>query len=545
MRKRMIVWLVLAVLFLAAVPAACAAQSGQVEDFTVEKTDSGYTVTLPAGYADSGFYKLFWKDTVSGSIQGDVFPADTTEYQIAAEKDTEYSFQLFYAKKRGLLPASWKEDQPAEALEPSVWKVLWADAETIDCLGITNRMSGEDHRISERVSEKFESYVEELTDGLVDIEITRMTIEEPITTLSYFPQGGYLVGKSDIPDFNHYAMRKYDSVFVWGRMEQVYLYYSGVTPAAPTRQEPGYAFICMVDGIMPEDEDTLNSVCVHEWLHQLGNFYSKFGLEIPNPDLPEKYGHDPAPGGTLDPRFFKEALTMKMHNPEGKFIGVPAEAWSCRPTDYTGKWNLAHLQSETDPSWHPEEIPPVNIIDPELLGTLARSRYWNPVMNLGCVLDGWYYYSQEDIAKLLALSAAAGSGSEEEEDPMGNKDWQIVMYAGANNEPSYASLYINPTAGQYMKEHGEDAYLREKGKLLGQSAAENSQEDFSCEIIQRRIGSRTVSGLKSQFVNKLGIHVYNEAFYWLSGDDAHYIGISTYMSDNCESVLDRFYFPEN
>ena len=93
--------------------SAYAAQ--RIEDFTVEKSGAFLTVTVPDGYPDKGFFKLFWKHQASGDVQSAVFPADTLSYQIEAEAGAEYSFQLFYAKKRGSLPAFWKKDQIGRA----------------------------------------------------------------------------------------------------------------------------------------------------------------------------------------------------------------------------------------------------------------------------------------------------------------------------------------------------------------------------------------------------------------------------------------------
>ena len=109
MKKRLIALMLLAAMLLAVLPASAAEKNTSVGDFKVERTDSGYTVILPDGYAEKGFFKLFWKNDLTGETLNAVFPVDTTAYQIETEAGAEYSFQLFYAKKRGLLPAGWKE----------------------------------------------------------------------------------------------------------------------------------------------------------------------------------------------------------------------------------------------------------------------------------------------------------------------------------------------------------------------------------------------------------------------------------------------------
>ena len=111
MKKRIVAWIILLAVLFAAVPA-WAVTIAQVEDFTVERDGGVITVTPPEGFAEKGYYKLFWKDEATGEIQSDVFPADTPSYRIEAEEDAEYSFQLYYAKQRGKLPSVWKEDRP-------------------------------------------------------------------------------------------------------------------------------------------------------------------------------------------------------------------------------------------------------------------------------------------------------------------------------------------------------------------------------------------------------------------------------------------------
>ena len=105
MRKNLCFLLMLAVLITAAV-SAYAAGAQQIEDFESQKTEDGVVIRLPAGFAEKGFFKLFWRNEKTGEVQSEAFPADTAEYLIKTADGAEYSFQLFYAKKRGLLPAS-------------------------------------------------------------------------------------------------------------------------------------------------------------------------------------------------------------------------------------------------------------------------------------------------------------------------------------------------------------------------------------------------------------------------------------------------------
>ena len=541
--KRIAALLVLAVMLLAAVPAAFADQNEQVEGFTAERTESGITVTLPAGYADKGYFKLFWKNEGSGDVRNAVIPVDTPSYQIEAEEGTEYSFQLFYAKKRGLLPSAWKEEPDPKG--PAVWKVLWIDAQTIDFLGITNRMTEEDHRISEDASKDFEALIEEYTDGLVDIQISRMTLEEPITSMAYYPKDGYDIEQTDF-DMIHYGMRKYDSIFLFGRMDHIRVKYNGFAcPQKNSREEPLYSFIRLAgETCLPQDEAAIKYVCVHEFLHQLGFFYKTYQLEIPDPDTPEKYGYEPAPGGTLDPQFFRDALTMKAVTEDGRYAGVPAEAWEYKPTRTTVSWDLSFMQDGEVPAelrWRKEEPaetaePAGNAYDPEIFGILDEFRYENKVMGIGCTLDNWGYLTPEEYyAREKPAFFISGDDAETY-----FTDGVMVKYAESYEKPVNVMFTILYPSDTFAKQYDETAYLEQTMELLEQGASGLNLADYTCGIVQCRIGNRTLPGIKSSYL-LYGVKTYQLTMEWLDGDHMNTVEITSYMSDECESVLEHFF----
>ena len=326
MKKRIIAWIILLAVLFSVVPA-WAAPIGPVENFTVEQDGGVITVTPPESYAEKGYYKLFWKNEATGEILSEVFPVDTPSFRIDAEEGAEYSFQLHYAKQKGKLPSVWKEDRPeATPSGPSVWKVLWIDAPTVDFRGITTQMSEENYQASGEIAQAFEAFAEELTLGRVDIEITRMTLDTPVTELEYSPETGYFIDPDNC-DMKHYAMRKYDAVFVIGRFERILRRYDGVTVQVDNPKEtPGYSFIPLnADDIeVCGGIDYLRDVCVHEWIHQLVFLFETYHLQVPDPDESEKYGYAPyLEGGGLDHGLFRDALTMTAVSEDGRYIGVP------------------------------------------------------------------------------------------------------------------------------------------------------------------------------------------------------------------------------
>ena len=549
MKKRFIALMLLAAMLLAVLPASAAEKNTSVGDFKVERTDSGYTVILPDGYAEKGFFKLFWKNDLTGETLNAVFPVDTTAYQIETEAGAEYSFQLFYAKKRGLLPAGWKEQKAEEPQGPSVWKVLWIDVETIDCLGITNRMTEKNHQVSEEVAKAFESFVEESTDGLVDIEITRMTIDEPVTALTYDPDCGYCLPSSEL-DVKHLALRKYDSVLVMARLDHFAMSYAGLTtyPDNP-REEPGYAVVVMYgDDPSPEHIADMKIVCVHEWIHQLDGFYKKWQLEIPNPDKPEAYGFDPYTGNR-DMQFFKEVLTMKAQADDGRFLGVPAEAWQYKPTHNPEKWNLSYLQDQEVPAdFQPREKQPA--ITPELpegpdIFDIPTNGiiYENATMDIGCALEDWGFYTQQRYWNLLDNFYRSPGGEYSDEDPdfLKNNDPVTMMYMANLKKPGNVTFQVSTSAVPFVKQYGEAAYAGEIKKFYDRLPAGSLPDDFSYEIIQRRISDREVPGIKISYTCYGDYKMYSETFYWLNGDLLNTLIIKTAMTDYCTSILNHIY----
>ena len=344
MRKKVCFFLILAVLIVAAV-SAYAAGYEQIVDFESQRTEDGFVIRLPAGYAEKGFFKLFWRNEQSGEVQSEAVSADTTEYLIKTTDDSEYSFQLFYAKKRGLLPANWKEEKQenAEPEGPSVWKVLWIDVDSIEFEGIHTAMTEDDHKVSEEMSKRFEQFIEETTGGLVDIEITLKHLPEPLTKLTYDDLSGYYITQSDI-NMKHYAMYKYDSVLVTARMDGFKTDYWGLAfEQEGAIEEPGYAIV-MLDDRGKTDKPLLAEVYVHEWIHQLELFYKRFELLIPNPDDSEKYSYKRKNGGFN--HFYADILGNKVKKEDGKTIGVPPEAWRYKPTARPIRTNLSYMQGK-------------------------------------------------------------------------------------------------------------------------------------------------------------------------------------------------------
>lgn len=551
MKKRIAAWVILVVMLVAAVPAAWAAAIGQVEDFSVEREGAVITVTPPEGYAEKGYYKLFWKNEETGEIRSEVFPVDTPSFRIDAEEGAEYSFQLHYAKQKGKLPSVWKAEKPAPTpAGPGVWKVLWIDAPTVDFRGYTNHMSEGNFEASGEIARGFEALAEELSDGRVDIQITRMTLETPVTELEYNPEHGYAISPDNF-DMKHYAMRKYDSVFIFGRFEHILRRYSGITMKTDNpREYPGYSFIPLFgdDIALSGGMEWLTDVCVHEWIHQLGFLYETYQLEIPDPDVTEKYGFRPAlEGGNVDHDFFRAALTMTVVSEDGRYIGVPAEAWQYTPTRYAHR-NLSALQQEKAPDApapreaEPVQEKPVPDIDPAVLGELDEETgiYVNEYMGLSFDGDGWFFYDPGD----LPYNGSSSEITEDDPDFMKNNNTLLAMFTADSTQPAAVYFTVNTTSVPYILENGEEAYLRELQKYFERWAAEVGCTDYSTELIERSVGGRTLSGMRFYYVSA-GILSWQDTVIWLKDDHLNSLIADSFMFDLAQDTLDHITWLEN
>ena len=545
MKKRIIAWIILAVMLVAVVPA-WAAPAGPVEEYTVERDGNTITVTPPAGYAEKGYYKLFWKNETTGEIQSDVFDVDTVAYRFEAEEGAEYTFQLHYAKTKGKLPAGWKGANPSPTPSgPSVWKVLWIDAPVIDFRGYTTRMSEANFKSSGEIAQAFEAFAEELTLGRVDIQITRMALDNPITELDYHPENGYYVSPDNC-DMKHYAMRKYDSVFVIGRFEHILRHFDGITVQVDNPKEtPGYSFVPIFgdDLLSLSTVEYGRDVCVHEWIHQLVFLYETYHLDVPDPDEPDKYGYRPyREGGGLEHGLFRDILTMTAVSEDGRYIGVPEEAWQYKPTRYA-QLNLSSLQQEKAPAGPAAPAPEAESaaaaaladVDPEVFGTLDEINgiYDNPYLGLTFSVNGWNIYTPDN----MPYSVSAVEPAEDDPDFVKNDNSIPVLIAADGDEPASVTLVVGSSAVPFIRENGEDAYFGFLQKNYERWAVQYQCEEYSVERVERSVDGRILPGIRFAYVSG-GVSSWQEVLIWLEDDHMGVINVDSFMFDNIQDTLD-------
>ena len=178
---------------------------------------------------------------------------------------------------------------------------------------------------------------------------------------------------------------------------------------------------------------------------------------------------------------------------------------------------------------------------PDLFGTQDGAKYENPVMGLGCNLEGWSYYSKEDI--LARYNMVMENSSEEALKLLEDNSSVIVMYAETSDQLQCVNLVVDGAAAAYVKIAGEETYFQDMKGTYEQLAPGMGWENFSCEIAQIEISGKTVNGLKCQYVLS-GIQVYQIQAAFLAGDYVSICTVTSYFDDKCDSILQNFYLLE-
>ena len=168
--------------------------------------------------------------------------------------------------------------------------------------------------------------------------------------------------------------------------------------------------------------------------------------------------------------------------------------------------------------------------------------YENATMDIGCALEDWVFYTQQGYLNLLDTNRArAGEYSDEDPDFLKNNDPVTMMYMANSKKPGTVTFQVSTSAVPFVKQYGEEAYAEEIKKFYDRAFAASSPDDFSYEIIHRRISDREVPGIKISYNANGTFEVYTEMLYWLNGDLLNTLIIKTSMTDYCTSILNHIY----
>ncbi len=229
----------------------------------------------------------------------------------------------------------------------TIWKMLWVNVDSVSVDGVSVRMNGDDYARSEDLSKRFEVFVENATNGLVDIQLTTETIYAPVRSLGiWYSPDGYANAwieptsiKESLDVF--FEKEQYDGIMVCGRLDGFYAegYWGLGQGPSEYSNGAGYAFVRFLDEAddpvywastpsenVPYPEETY----VHEWIHEIEQHFANMGLIIPSPHDAEKYGYQKHNGNWLYD-YYADILGCRIWDGE-KYIGVPEYAWEYTPS---------------------------------------------------------------------------------------------------------------------------------------------------------------------------------------------------------------------
>ena len=132
------------------------------------------------------------------------------------------------------------------------------------------------------------------------------------------------------------------------------------------------------------------------------------------------------------------------------------------------------------------------------------------------------------------------SSSEEVAEMLKDNTSIIVMYAESADQTQNVNLVLDSSAALFVQVYGEDTYFQQMIQMYEQVAPGQGWTDFTGEAVERRIGGKTVKGLKSTYTMK-GIPIYQIQLAWLDGEYVNIITATSYYTDNCDSIIEHFY----
>ncbi len=219
----------------------------------------------------------------------------------------------------------------------------------IDKDGQTNlvklTMSPEDISQMRQNMSRFKTSCEELSDYKMQVEYDFITIQEPITSLSYDEENGYHVAPENIKDIIKPYLEKenYDHIFVcvrlgdnmhqndipvydWiglGGMDYLGIGFSNIR-LPNTSKSYAYKYDTRVN-IFPEE------VFIHEFLHSLERNSQEYGYERPALHDYEKYGYKDEKLVGLK-NWYKDYMNCEIKTDNGN-IGLNKEIYRLKPNN--------------------------------------------------------------------------------------------------------------------------------------------------------------------------------------------------------------------
>ena len=183
----------------------------------------------------------------------------------------------------------------------------------------------------------------------------------------------------------------------------------------------------------------------------------------------------------------------------------------------------------------------------QLFGTVTGDVYENDYLGIGCKLDGWHYYSEEEIAEANQL-ARSTIASADIVDLLENADILFLMMAESPitfDNVNIVLQYMDETNLGIINTLGIDVYLRMSFEEYFKSMLEQAgYQVINTKVINTNIGGIDYPGLEISYINN-GIHLQVKQIYSLYGNYMMALTVTAQSQDTVDNILSNFYVLEN
>lgn len=179
----------------------------------------------------------------------------------------------------------------------------------------------------------------------------------------------------------------------------------------------------------------------------------------------------------------------------------------------------------------------------QLFGTVTGDVYENEYLGIGCKLDGWYYYSEEDIAAANQMARDVFS-SKDIGAILNNVNVLYLMMAEFSNGMENVNIVLQHENETYMSmvdAVGVEGLLNMGGKDYYASMLEQAgYSNINIDITKISIGGAEFSGMQVSY-DFMGVTACIKQVYSLYGDYMMILTVCGPSYENVDDVLSRFY----
>lgn len=173
-----------------------------------------------------------------------------------------------------------------------------------------------------------------------------------------------------------------------------------------------------------------------------------------------------------------------------------------------------------------------------LFGEVKNDTYGNSFLGLGCTLEGWHYYTDEEME---TVNQATKEALSENMDEMLSQNISVMMAEGPDhlqnvnirlqNVKAYVSIYKS------MGLQNVATAALDQFKSTVESAGFT---DVQLEVCEISIGDQVFTCIKGEYYLK-GVHMYFKQLWDLRDDYMVTVTVTTVQEDTTDEVLSKFF----